>query len=125
MKISIDLTQSPGFGLVLKDYQAIAMRYLWGTRNLSDSGKSSRDVWEAVNTMLEGERTSISRASIINFLNAMVDNGFLSYTEITGKGGHRRMYSAAVTIDEFWQKIAKETQEKLIEASGLPRLFKD
>jgi len=118
MKICIDLAQSPGFELVLKDYQETAMLYLWG----SDSGKSSRDVWEAVNTRLMGKRT-ISRASIINFLNAMVDEGFLSYTEITGKGGHQRIYSAALTAEEFWKKIAKETHAKLTEASGIPNLF--
>jgi len=125
MKISIDLTQSPGLGLILKDYQEVAMRYLWSKSDLDDHGSSSHDVWEAVNMRLEGERTSISRASVINFLNDMVDDHFLDYTTITGKGGHRRIYSAKITEEEFWQKIAKETREKLTVASGLPRLFKD
>ena len=31
-----------------------------------------------------------SRASIISSLNALVNDGVLSYREITGKGGHRR-----------------------------------
>jgi len=117
MNISIDLTQDPGLGLVLKDYQEAAMHILWKTGE-----GSSRDVWEAVNKNLLGIRT-ISRASIINFLNAMVDEGFLSYTETTGKGGHRRIYTVAVTEEEFWKRIAKETQAKLTAASGNPKLF--
>lgn len=53
---------------------------------------SSRDIWVKTNVDLAGTST-ISRASIINFLNAMVDIGVLSYHEITGKGGHRRIYA--------------------------------
>jgi len=108
MKLSIDLSREPGLELVLKDYQAEAMKYLWSV----DKGQSTHDVWEAVNTRLLGKKT-ISRASIINFLNAMVDDGFLSYTEITGKGGYRRIYSAALTEKEFWTKITREVNAKL------------
>ena len=115
MKLCIDLDQEPGFGLVLKDYQEVAMRYLWET----DKGQSSRDVWMAVNDRLKGVRT-ISRASIINFLNAVVDDGFLDYSEITGKGGHRRIYSAAVNQEKFWKMIAVEVREKLVKAAGIP-----
>ena len=58
---------------------------------------------------------TISRASIINFLNAMVDEGLLGYTEITGKGGHRRIYSA--NYDEAGSKrhMADKIVSKLLE----------
>ncbi len=75
---------------VLKDYQIVAMQSLWGQP--ADKVGSSRDVWVQTNIGLGGSRT-ISRASVINFLNAMVDVGVLSYHEITGKGGHRRIYA--------------------------------
>jgi len=40
-----------------------------------------------------GGEAAKSRASVINFLNTMVDEGFLDYIEETGKGGYHRVYS--------------------------------
>ena len=123
MKVTIDLAQDPNFGLVLKGYQEVAMKHLWESK----TGQSSRDVWVAVNDRLGVEassRNAISRASIINFLNAMCGEGILDYTEKTGKGGHRRIYSAALDQGEFWRLIAKVTKEKMTEASGLQDLFR-
>ena len=102
MPITVD-TSGEGLAMVLKDYQEVALRYLW---RLDGEGASSRDVWMQVNEDLMGKRT-ISRASIINFLNSMVDEGVLNYTEITGKGGHRRIYSAKYGEAGFKQYIAK------------------
>jgi len=76
-----------GLNAVLKPYQIEAMKYLWAN---PDSGKSSKEVYDAVNVALRG-RGSISRASINNSLNALVDDGVLGFHEITGKDGHRRL----------------------------------
>ncbi len=38
------------------------------------------------------EGDTMSRASVISFLNRMVEEGFLEYREATGKGGHKRIY---------------------------------
>ena len=102
MPITFD-TAGEGLAMVLKDYQEVALRYLW---RLDGEGASSRDVWVQVNEDLMGKRT-ISRASIINFLNSMVDEGVLNYTETTGKGGHRRIYSAKYDEAGFKEYIAK------------------
>ena len=51
---------------------------------------TSREVYQAVNRSL-GSKT-ISRASIINFLNDMCDEGVLKFEEETCKGGTRRKY---------------------------------
>jgi len=96
--------------MVLKDYQELALKYLW---RLDGDGASSRDVWIQVNKDLEGKKT-ISRASIINFLNSMVDEGVLDYSETTGKGGHRRIYSAKYNESEFKEYIAKVVLENLL-----------
>ncbi len=96
--------------MVLKDYQEVALHYLW---RIDGKGASSRDVWMQVNEDLDGKRT-ISRASIINFLNSMVDEGVLNYTEITGKGGHRRIYSAKYNEAEFKQYVAKVVLNNLL-----------
>ena len=60
-------------------------------------------------------RGSVSRASIINYLNAMVDEGLLGYTEITGKGGHRRIYSQKYDEAGSRRYVAKEIVSKLLE----------
>ena len=60
-------------------------------------------MWLNVNASLEG---SISRASIINYLNAMVEERLLTYTETTGKGGHHRIYTIKYGETEFKQHIA-------------------
>lgn len=89
--------------MVLKDYQEEAMRYIWAKP--IGEGASSRDVWVNVNKTLKTR--SISRASIINFLNAMVDEGTLNYKEITGKGGHRRIYSTKLDETRYKQYMAE------------------
>jgi len=43
-----------------------------------------------VNEQLKSE--SISRASIIFFMNRLVDQGVLGYRDSTGKGGHHKIY---------------------------------
>ncbi len=124
MPLNID-TSEESLRMILKDYQEAALRYIW---RLGGEGASSRDVWVQVNEDLKGERT-ISRASIINFLNAMVDEGMLNYTETTGKGGHRRIYSMRYDEAGFKEHVARlvignllrdfpEETRKAIEGSG-------
>jgi len=119
--MQIDL-KSSGLAMVFKDYQQILMKNLWKT----DKEYSSRDAWVKVNEELRKEgapRESISRASVINFLNSMVDESIIGFYEITGKGGYRRIYSAAKTEKEFWEYIAYQVQWKIVEASGDPNVF--
>jgi len=111
--MQIDLKKS-GLALVFKDYQEILMKILWET----NKEHSSNDAWIAVKEKLKDKDKSISRASIINFLNSMVDENILDYHEITGKGGHRRIYKAAKTEEEFWKYIARQVHNKIIAASG-------
>ncbi len=107
MPLKIDLGETE-FRAVLKPYQILAMRYLWA----NPEGKSSRYVYEAVNEALDGG--SISRASIINSLNALVDDGILGYHEITGKGGHRRIYKPNYNEEGFKYYIAETVFRKLL-----------
>ncbi len=109
--LTIDLSQD-GLALVFKDYQAVIMQNLWK----EGIGHSSRDAWvKAIEVMRRDKniRDSISRASVINFMNAMVDEGILGYHEITGKGGHRRIYKANMTEKEFWEYVTGLVNEKL------------
>ena len=95
--------------MILKDYQEEALRFIWENKG---QGASSREVWVHVNKTLKTR--SISRASIINFLNAMVDEGALAYIEITGKGGHRRIYSTKLNEAQFKQYVAETVLGNLV-----------
>ena len=108
MPLKIDLGKTK-FGAVLKPYQILAMKDLWA----NPEGRSSRDVYDAVNEAMEGTG-SISRASIINTLNALVDDGVLGYHEITGKGGHRRIYKPNYDEEGFKHFIAEIVLRKLL-----------
>ena len=109
MPLKID-TSKEGLRMILKDYQEAALRYIW---RLGGEGASSRDVWVQVNEDLKGERT-ISRASIINFLNVVVDEGVINYAETTGKGGHRRIYSMKYDEAGFKEYVARKVMGKLL-----------
>lgn len=99
-----------GLSKVLKDYQEEALRYVW---KKGDEGVISREAWQHVNTQFDGEKT-ISRASIINFLNDMVDEGVLDYHEQTGKGGYHRVYKPKLDESEFKKYVAVTVLESLM-----------
>jgi len=101
MALIIDPSKQ-GLEKVLRDYQIEALKIVW---NSEIKGLSSREVYVAVNRVL-GDR-AISRASIINFLNDMCDEGVLKYTEETCKGGTRRRYFTGMNEAAFKKHIAK------------------
>ena len=99
-----------GFEKVLRDYQIEALRMVWDD---DPKGVTSREVYQHVNKQLEGVRT-ISRASIINFLNSMCDEGVVNYVEETCKGGTRRKYSTGLNEEGLKKHIAKSVLESLL-----------
>ena len=105
MDLTLDLTEK-GLEMFFKPYQIAALDLLWN----NDEHLSSREVWEQVNEKLDG---TISRASIINFLNASVENGLLDYMETTGKGGYRRLYTPKLSKVETSKYLSKIVQDQL------------
>ena len=105
MNLNLDLSET-GLGMFFKQYQIVSLDILWN----SDDTLSSRQVWEMANAQLPG---TISRASIINFLNASVDNGLLDFVETTGKGGHRRLYSSKLSKPETSTYLTEKVKEVL------------
>ena len=93
---------SDGLGKVFRDYQEEALRLVW---NRGSEGVISREVWSQVNQNLNGK--TISRASIINFLNSLVDEGVLDFDERTGKGGYHRVYRPKLDENEFKKFLAE------------------
>ena len=102
--------KASGLSKVLRDYQEAVLRYVW---KVEGEGVTSRMVHTHVNERLDGGR-SISRASIINFLNAMVDEGVLDFVEETGKGGYHRVYTAKLDETGFKRALAESVFSSLL-----------
>ena len=100
---------SDGLSKVFRDYQEEALRLVW---NKGSEGVISREVWSQVNQNLNGK--TISRASIINFLNSLVDEGVLDFDERTGKGGYHRVYRPRLDENEFKKYLAETVISSLM-----------
>jgi len=107
MPLSID-TGKTDLEMFFKPYQVEALRVL---KKCGEEGANSRIVW---NTVYETLPSPISRASIINSLNMMVDEGVLSFTERTGKGGHHRVYRLDMSESDLKEYLARIVIDKLI-----------
>lgn len=105
MDLTVDLSEN-GLEMFFRPYQIAALDLLWN----NEEYLSSREVWEKVNQELSG---TISRASIINFLNASVENGLLDFKETTGKGGYRRLYIPKYSKDETSKYLSKIVKDQL------------
>ena len=101
-KIEIDASQQ-GLRMFLRDWQEEAMTVLWDN---SQKEYTSREVFNQVNKRLSPG--SISKASITNFLEYMAEVGVLKKKEISGKGGHRGVYSSEMDESGF-KKFIVET----------------
>jgi len=62
---------------------------------------------------INGAGFNISRASTINFLNSLVEEGLLRYHEETGKGGYHRVYQSVYDVDGFVDEMVKRITDKL------------
>jgi len=94
---------------VFRDYQEETMKVLW---ERGDRGATTKDAWIAVNDRLIGK--TISRASIILFLNKMVDEGILDYVERTGKGGIHKLYKPKFNQSSFIKHIVRRIFSSLM-----------
>jgi len=108
MNLTFD-PKAEGLSKVLRDYQEEVLRFVWR----SEQGVNSRLVWLQVNEAFGDEKT-ISRASIINFLNGMVDEGVLDYEEKSGKGGYHRVYLPKLDEGGFKKAVAKSVISSLM-----------
>lgn len=99
-----------GLRKTLKEYEEVALRYVW---SVGEKGLGSGKIWEVTNEQL-GTYKSISRASVIFFLNRMVDQGVLNYTTATGKGGHHRVYFPILNEREYKKYVLKMVVESLL-----------
>ena len=101
-----------GTRIIFKDYHKAIVDVLtedpkkaWG------SGK----MWEEI----KKRGIKISRASVIFFLNFLVDDGLAEFDDATGKGGHHKLYRIPVSMDEVKKHIAIKVIEGLGEGLDL------
>ena len=106
-------TYKPGFFSIFKSYQHATMKYLW---SIGEAGGSSGDAWKHVNDAIAPK--TISRASIIFFLQDMVAVGVVGFTMGTGKGGHHRIYTPIISESDFGHFLSKLIIKNLMD--GFP-----
>ncbi len=99
-----------GLRKTLKEYEEVGLRYVW---SMGEAGVGSGKTWLAVNEAL-GPDKGISRASVIFFLNRMVDQGVLDYRSATGKGGHHRVYFPVLDERGYKKFLLKTVVESLM-----------
>ena len=108
-----------GLEAIFRPYQALLLAHLWKINQEGRVGLKSGQAWEYLLNKPEKK----SRASVIFFLNDLVDAGILEYEEKTGKGGYHRIYYPTMTAEEFWIWLVGQVKETLINASGMQDLF--
>ncbi len=111
-KIVFDL-EIPGLRSIFRPYQEAAMDVIW------DSGGmwTTAEVYRRVSDKMFPE--TISRASIINFLKKMAEEGYLTFVERTGKGGYHRVYTAATSKEDFKVAMADRIVEHVSTCFGV------
>lgn len=63
----------------------------------------------------KGSSKSVSRASVIFFLNDLVEENILTYRYRSGKGGHHRVYKMLFNREELAHKLIGHFVNKLLE----------
>ena len=106
-------TGKEGLAAVYREYELTVLEYLFSV----DEGAGSGRVWKWVNEESDWAMAgnTISRASVIFFLNRLVDEGLLDWRDTTGKGGHHRLYEMKVNRQEFAKAVIDKFVRKLRE----------
>jgi predicted transcriptional regulator len=100
-----------GLLTLFKPYQAALMEHIWELNNPGRIGITSGQAHE----FLKGHPDSKSRASVIFFLNDMVEEGVLTYEEESGKGGYHRVYYPRMDREQFALHVVETITDKLKE----------
>jgi len=104
-------TSGEGLLTLFKPYQAALLEHIWELNNPSRTGITSGPAYE----FLKEHPDNKSRASVIFFLNDMVEEGVLEYEERTGKGGYHRVYYPKMDREQFARHVVEKIMDKLRE----------
>jgi predicted transcriptional regulator len=102
-------TSGKGLLTLFKPYQAILLEHIWKLNNPSRTGITSSQAHE----FLQNHPDRKSRATVIFFLNDMVEDGILDYEEESGKGGYHRVYYPRMDREQFAKYVVDTITDKL------------
>ena len=104
-------TSEDGLLTLFKPYKAALLERIWELNDKGRAGITSGQAYE----FLKGHPDSKSRASVIIFLNEMVEEGVLEFEEQSGKGGYHRVYYPKMNREQFAQHVVETINRKLAE----------
>ena len=96
------VTSKKGSIALMQDYKKELINKLLETDEPIGSGKLHNHLVEVMND------EHPSRASVIFFMNNLVDNKYASWKDATGKGGHHKKYYTKLTKEQFITKIRQD-----------------
>ena len=102
-------TSEKGLLTLFKPYQAALLEHVWKLNNPRRTGITSGQAYK----FLQDHPDSKSRASVILFLNDMVDEGVLEYELESGKGGYHRVYYPKMDREQFAKYVVETITDKL------------
>jgi hypothetical protein len=105
-----------GLLTIFKPYQAALLEHIWELNKDERVGINSRQAYK----FLQDHPDSKSRASVIIFLNEMVEEGVMEFEDRTGKGGHHRVYYPRMDREQFARPIV-ETRARGCSGRGSKR----
>ena len=105
-------TKQEGLKTLFKPYQVLLLEHIWDLNGNGRTGINSGQAYKYLQDTPEKK----SRASVIFFLNDLVDEGILDYEERTGKGGYHRVYYPNMNREEFATHITDLITKKLEQA---------
>jgi len=108
-------TEREGSKVLVPDYQKNIIKKLISQKEPTGSGSFHKHLIEVM-----GDKAP-SRASVIFFLNDLVEYGYADWKDATGKGGHHRLYYSELTPELFEKKVYVDINTKLKDA--LDKIF--
>ena len=104
-------TEKEGLLTIFKPYQAALMEHIWELNKRERVGLTSGQLYD----WLLDHPDSKSRASVIFFMNDMVDEGIMDYESKSGKGGYHRIYYPKMNREELERHVVDTITKKLNE----------
>ena len=104
-------TSQKGLNTLFKPYQSDLLEHIWEINSEGRVGINSGQAYKYLQSLPDRK----SRASVIFFLNDMVDDGILDYEEKSGKGGYHRVYYPKMNREEFASYVITTITNKLNE----------
>ena len=101
------VSKKKGSIALMQDYKKELINKLLETDEPIGSGK----LYHHLNTVMKDDAPS--RASVIFFMNNLVDNKYASFKDATGKGGHHKKYYTKLRKEDFIENIRQDINTTL------------